>query len=109
MLPNLDKSLYGRFKKEGYRIKQLSQSPVSTVPDLVQLAYLDVNRTIRGITSDQSASFKQVVVSFIETLLASPPATQADFDQSHHECCQRCLAVSSSNGGHIHNVRPKSC
>ena len=102
MLPNLDVSLYGRFKKEGYRIKKLSETPVLTVPELVRLGYLDVNRTIRGITSDQSRSFKQVVASFIETLLASPPASQAEFDQRHHVCCQRCLEVSSPTGAHIH-------
>lgn len=102
MMPNLDQSLYSRFKREGYRIKKLSESPVSVVSDLVQLAYLDVNRTIRGVNPDQSCSFKQIVVSFIERLLASPPPTQAEFDQRHHECCQKCLALSSSDGARIH-------
>jgi hypothetical protein len=49
MLRNIDQALYARFKKEGYRMKKCAEHPVTTIPQLVQLAYLDVNRTIRGI------------------------------------------------------------
>lgn len=102
MLPNIDQALYSRFKKEGYRIKKCTESPVTSIPQLVQLAYLDVNRTIRGVNYEQSRSFKQAVVSFIENLLVSPPRNQAEFDQLHHRCCQQCLAYSSPSGARIH-------
>jgi len=102
MLRNIDQALYARFKKEGYRMKKCAEHPVTTIPQVVQLAYLDVNRTIRGIESEQSASLKQAVVSFIERLLAAPPNDQAAFDQLHHRCCQQCLAYSSPSGARIH-------
>ena len=102
MLLNIDQTLYARFKKEGYRIKKYAEHPVKTLPLVVQLAYLDVNRTIRGIESEQSASLKQAVVSFIEDLLVTPPNSQATFDELHHQCCQQCLAYSSPSGALIH-------
>jgi len=102
MLVNVDQALYARFKREGYRIKKCAEHPVTTIPQIVQLAYLDVNRTIRGIGSEQSDSFRRTVVSFIENLLTSPPANQAAFDELHHQCCQRCLAYSSPSGARIH-------
>lgn len=102
MLPNIDQELYARFKKEGYRIKQCAESPVTSIRQVVQLAYLDVNRTIRGINSEQSQSLRQAIVSFIEKLLAAPPTNQAEFDQLHHQCCQTCLAYSSTSGARIH-------
>ena len=102
MMPNIDQALYARFKKEGYRIKKYAELAVTSVPEVVQLAYLDVNRTIRGINSEQSRFFKQAVVSFIEDLLARPPMNQAEFDQLHHRCCQQCLTYSSPSGARIH-------
>lgn len=102
MLPNIDQALYARFKKDGYRIKKYAELPVTTIPEVVQLAYLDVNRTIRGIDSEQSHSFKQAVVSFIQSLLAGPPMNQTEFDQLHHKCCLQCLACSSPSGARIH-------
>ena len=102
MMPNIDQALYARFKKEGYRIKKYAELPVPSIPEIVQLAYLDVNRTIRGIDAEQSRSFKQTVVLFIEHLLASPPMNQPEFDQLHHRCCQQCLASSSPSGVRIH-------
>ena len=102
VLPNIDPSFYPRFKKEGYRIKQFAEFPVTNILQVVQLAYLDVNRTIRGINSEQSQSFKQAIVSFIENMIATPPMNQAEFDQLHHRCCQQCLTYSSSSGARIH-------
>lgn len=102
MLPNIDKALYARFKKEGYRIKKYKEYPVLTIPEVVQLAYLDVCRTIGGINEEQSFSFKQTVVSFIVNLLKSPPMNLAEFDQLHHKCCQECLTYSLPNGANIH-------
>lgn len=102
MMPNIDQALYARFKKEGYRIKKYAELPVTSVPEVVQLAYLDVNRTIRGINSEQSRFFKQAVVSLIEDLLVRPPMNQAEFDQLHHRCCQQCLTYSSPSGARIH-------
>lgn len=101
MLPNIDANLYAKFKLEGYRIKAYSEEPVTTTSEIVQLAYLDVCRTVEGITSQQSQSLKQAVIAFLETLLASPPTNQAQFDELHHRCCQTCLACGSSNGAHI--------
>lgn len=98
MLTNIDQALYARFKKEGYRIKTYVDHPVASIPQVVQLAYLDVNRTLAGIDPEQSRSFKQAVVSFIEKLLtvtAAPPMSQAMFDQLHHQCCRECLDFSS--------------
>ena len=102
MLLNIDHALYARFKREGYRIKKYAEHPVKTIPLVVQLAYLDVNRTIRGIESEQSTSFKQAVVSFIENLLAAPPNTQEAFDQLLNRCCQQCLDYSSPSGAQIY-------
>ncbi len=79
MLPNIDHALYAKFKKYrpegGYRIKKYEDKPVTKITEIVQLGYLDVNRTLRGIEPEQSQSFKQTVVSFIEDLLARPPKT----------------------------------
>ena len=103
MMPNIDQSLYARFKKEGYRIKKYAEFPVLSIAEIVQLGYLDVNRTIRGIDSEQSRSFKQAVVSFIECLLASPSImNQPEFDLLHQSYCQQCLASSSVSGARIH-------
>lgn len=102
MLLNIDQTLYPRFKKEGYRIKKFADLPVTSIPQLVQLAYLDVNRTIRGINPEQSRCLKQAILSFIEELLASQPMDQAAFDDLHHQCCQQCLAYSLPNGARIH-------
>lgn len=101
-MPNIDKSLYARFKKEGYRIKQYRELPVPSIPEVVHLAYLDVCRTIKGIKKDQSCSFKKTVALSIVRLLSSPPMNQPEFDQLHHKCCQLCLTSSSASGTRIH-------
>jgi hypothetical protein len=102
MLQNIDQALYAKFKQEGYRIKKYASLPVSSIPEVVQLAYLDVNRTIRGIEPEQSLSFKQAAATFIETLLAGSPLNQTEFDHLHHQCCQKCLTFSSTIGARIH-------
>lgn len=102
MLPNIDQALYARFKNEGYRLKKCAEHPVATISEIVQLAYLDVNRTIKGIGSEQSESFKQAVVSFIGNMLAAPPTNQTAFDKLHHLCCQQCLTYNSPSEAHIH-------
>jgi hypothetical protein len=102
MLPNIDQTFYPRFKKEGYRIKIFQKAPVTTIREVVQLAYLDVNRTIVGINSEQSNSFKETVVSFIEKLLSNTPTNQIEFDQLHQKCCKQCLEYSSPTGANIH-------
>lgn len=94
MLPNIDQALYARFKKEGYRKKEYAADPVRNITEIVQLGYLDVNRTIRGIEQEQARFFKQTVESFIEDLLARPPQNQQDFDLLHHRCCQQCLEAN---------------
>lgn len=102
MLPNIDQALYARFKAEGYRIKRYKKLPVTSIPEIVRLAYLDVNRTLWGIDSEQSQSLKQTGVSLIEHLLASPPKNQPQFDELHHRSCQQCLACVSPGGATIH-------
>ena len=102
MLPNINQILYARFKIEGYRIKNCAESHVTSIQKIVQLAYLDVNRTIRGINSEQSVTFKQAIVSFIERFLIKPPKNQEEFDQLHQQCCQQCLACTSPSGALIH-------
>ena len=102
MLPNINRTLYGRFKREGYRKKQYAATPVMSIDELVNLAYLDVNRTIWGIEAEQGRLFKQAVVSLIRDLLTEPPKTQQDFDLLHHRCCQQCLEASSAGAAHIH-------
>ena len=87
MLPNIDQDLYLRFKREGYRKKEYTRAPVPNIDEVVQLGYLDVNRTIRGIEPEQSWWFRQTVVSFIKDLLASPPENQQSFDLLHEQCC----------------------
>jgi hypothetical protein len=102
MLPNIDRSLYARFKKEGYRKNEFKEAPVRNLNEIVQLGYLDVNRTIRGIQTEQSRLFKEIVVLFIEDLLSNPPENQEDFDILHHQCCQQCIEASSLGSARIH-------
>ncbi len=102
MLNNLDQSLYTRFKREGYRIAKYKDSPVATIADLVRLGYLDVNRTIRGVTDEQSRSIKETVQAFVEGLLTRPPATIAEFDERHNQCCQDCVAHTAVGGARVH-------
>jgi hypothetical protein len=104
MLPNVDQALYARFKKEGYRIKKFKEEPVSSITEIVQLGYLDVNRTIKGIKKEptQAQLFKQHVLSFIGNLLNKPPANQEDFDLLHHRCCQQCIEGNSHGRAHIY-------
>jgi hypothetical protein len=101
-LPNIDHALYKKFKREGYRKKQYADAPVHAIEEIVNLGYLDVNRTITGIGVQQARSFKQPVVSFIRDFLAKPPETQDSFDSLHHECSQWCLEASSEGEAHIH-------
>jgi hypothetical protein len=96
MLLNIDQALYAKFKKHsseggGYRKKEYGNKPVLTLSEIVQLGYLDVNRTIRGIEPEQSRKFKETAISFINDLLASPPENQEDFDLLHRRCCETCL------------------
>lgn len=93
MLPNIDRSLYARFITDGYRIRYAG--PIQTLDEIVHLGYLDVCRRLAGITSQQSHSFKQPAVSFIRDVVARAPKTQEEFDSSHHQCCEQCLAASS--------------
>ena len=104
MLLNIAQALYVRFKKYrpegGYRKKEYENKPVLTISEIVQLGYLDVNRTLRDIDPEQSRQFKGTVVSFINCLLTSPPESQEDFDLRHHRCCEECLG--SMGSAHIH-------
>lgn len=102
MLPNISQELYNRFAKEGYRLKNYRDCPVPTIAELVQLAYLDVNRTLRHVQPDQSHTIKLATISFVKHLLVQPPTSQAQFDQLHADCCQTCLDASSPNGAKIH-------
>jgi len=102
MLPNIDQALYARFKRDGYRKKEYVEAPVLSVDEIVQLGYLDVNRTIRGIEPEQARLIKQTAVSFIGNLLTKPPETQMDFDLLHHRSCQQCLDTSSTGKARIH-------
>lgn len=100
MLPNISPTFYHEFKKT-YRIKKFTASPATTVSEIVNLGYLDVNRTLRGITSTQRMSFKQAVVSFVQRILSNPPANQQEFDDLHDQCCLNCLAISSPGNAEI--------
>ena len=92
MLPNIDRNLYARFKREGYRIKKFQEEPVQTLDDIVHLGYQDVCRRMGGIDKQQCQAFKQPVASFIVRLLARRPETQEAFDRLHRRCCQECAA-----------------
>jgi hypothetical protein len=104
MLLNIDQALYVRFKKYrpegGYRKKEYENKPVLSISEIVQLGYLDVNRTLGGIDPEQSRQFKDVVGSFISDLLASPSENQEVFDILHRQCCEECLG--STGNAHIH-------
>jgi len=95
MLLNIAPALYVRFKKYrpegGYRKKEYEDKPVLTISEIVQLGYLDVNRTLRGIDPEQSRQFKGTAISFINNLLVSPPKNQENFDLLHRRCCEECL------------------
>ncbi len=104
MLLNIDHALYVKFKKYrpvgGYRKKEYENKPVPIVSEIVQLGYLDVNRTLRGIEPEQSEIFKDTVVAFINNLLTSSPENQEDFDLLHRRCCEKCL--DAKGGTRIH-------
>lgn len=102
MLPHIDQALYIRFKNEGYRKKKYAQIPVRSIDEIVQLGYLDVNRTIRGIEPAQRWNFKDAVISFINDFLTTPPENQQSFDLLHHQCCQKCLDASVLGTACIH-------
>ena len=102
MMQDIDKAIYVKFKKEGYRIKKYKEHPVVEIEIIVRLGYLDVNRTIAGINEEQRFTFEQTVALFIRNLLTSPPTNLTKFDQLHHECCQDCLASRSTKGAKIH-------
>ncbi len=101
MLPNVPQELYLQFKRT-YRLTKYTESQVTTIPEIVQLAYLDVNRTIKGIDSAQSEALKQTIVSFIKNLLKASPPNQMSFDKLHRECCYECLSYSSNEGARVH-------
>ena len=65
MLPNIDRNLYARFKREGYRKREYATTPVRSFDEVVQLGYLHVCRTIRHIQPRQAEAFKKAVVSNI--------------------------------------------
>jgi len=102
MLPNINQALYIRFKNEGYRKKEYAWAPVRSIDEIVQLAYLDVNSTIKGIEPEQSWWFKQSVILFIGDLLSISPENQQHFDLLHHQCCQQCLEASTLGKARIH-------
>lgn len=60
MLPNIDLTFYAKFKKYrpegGYRLIKYEDKPVTKITEIVQLGYLDVNRTLTGIEPKQSQS-----------------------------------------------------
>jgi hypothetical protein len=101
MLPNIALDSYPRFKREGYRLSRFRERPVLVISEIVQLAYLDVNRTLKGIKDEQSVPLKQAAVSFIENLLNNPPVSQQKFDDLHDNCCRYCISLSSTNGANI--------
>jgi hypothetical protein len=102
MLPNIDPSLYARFKVEGYRKKEYAHRPVQSVSEIVQLGYLDVNRTIRGVETQQSHLFKTAVILAIGELLKNPPQNQQEFDSFHDVCCQNCIQAGTAGKARIH-------
>lgn len=95
MLRNVDNKVYGRFKIEGYRIKKFKLDAVVSLEDVVRLAYLDVNRTITGVSEEQSRSLRQTVIVAIRNILHTISA--CDFDRSHDECCQECISCSTAS------------
>jgi hypothetical protein len=102
MLPNINPALYAQFKIEGYRIKRYKSAPVMTIPEIVRLAYLDVNRTLQGIQPNQKARFRESGVTFLRDFLTAPPLDQNGFDTLHRQGCERCLSNPSPPGTTIH-------
>ena len=102
MLPNIDAPLYARFKVEGYRKKEYAHRPVQSISEIVQLGYLDVNRTIRGVEPQQSQMFKAAVISAIDEMLKRPPTNQQEFDMLHRDCCQQCIQAAANGKARIH-------
>lgn len=102
MLTNIDQHLYPRFKREGYRIKRYQVVPVQNTTDILQLAYLDVNRTIRGINDEQSSRFKKVAANLRSNLSDMLPDNQEAFDSLHHQSCQKCIEISALGPANIH-------
>jgi hypothetical protein len=103
MLPNIDQALYLRFKREGYRKKEYRRAPVPSVEEVVQLGYLDVNRTLGGIEPAQSWWLKQAVVTFIKDLVSSPPENQHSFDLLHEQCCNKCVKAEALGKARIYH------
>jgi hypothetical protein len=94
MLKSISQTAITEFKRTGYRIAKYRREPVSTVTDLVQLAYLDVNRTLRNIDQAQSGCFKSPVAAFICDLSARPPTSQGEFDVRHKACCEQSIGCA---------------
>lgn len=101
MLPNIEQALYAKFKG-AYRLKAYRRAPVRSIAEIVNLGYLDVNRTLQGIDTEQRRFLKEAVVVSLEEMLTKPPAKQRDFDEFHRKCCQQCLKVDSAGGARIH-------
>jgi hypothetical protein len=102
MLPNIAPDSYPTFKVEGYRLARYKNNPAENITAIVQLAYLDVNRTMKHINPKQSCQLKEITGSFIKNLLVNPPFNQQDFDRLHDNCCERCISLSSPDGANIH-------
>jgi|SRR5581483_7376640 len=97
MLPNIDQVVYGKFKSV-CRKAIFRKTPVENVQDIVQLGYLDVCRTMRGIRDDpkQSNSFKENALNLITELLNKPVSNQTEFDLLHNQCCEQCIACTGN-------------
>lgn len=95
MFQHLTMTNYKMFKENSYRIKRFRDNPVKEIEDVVQLGYLDVNRTLHGISkfNEQSKLLKSKVSEFISNLLAKPPKNQGDYDKIHDECCSECCQI----------------
>jgi hypothetical protein len=90
------------FKKEGYRLKRFREAPVTDVKDIVQLGYLDVNRTMRGIEQNQAKFVKEIAREFLHNVLNEYSLDQGSFDELHREACCRICSKRCRSGAELH-------
>ncbi len=100
MLPNIQNSVYTRFKSDptftGYRLKRFMNTPVTNINSIVHLAYLDVCRTIYGIRFPQAQELKSHAHALVTTVISRSHLTQSQFDKRHQECCEAIINTTGT-------------
>lgn len=109
---------YSNFKKT-YRIQRL-RNIQCTINDLIDLGYLDVNRTLHKISDNQRKHIKKCVCNFLTTIINCKflnqkyckCLNQKYFDNLHDNCCNNIINYNNGvqiNYGQAQKVINLSC